>query len=402
MKRSRRLAPLADRGPMRVMFITTSMPVGGMEKLTVELIRRMDRSRFAPELCCLKQLDVLGEAVSREAAAWSGLLKHKYDARVLWRLRDLLRRRRIDAVVTVGAGDKMFWGRLAARLAGVPVVCSALHSMGVPDRVERLNRLLAPFTDAFIGVTEVQGRYLGEHEGCPAAKIRIIPNGVDAEKFHPRWPVAALQRELGLEPGAPVAGIVAALRPEKNHELFLQTAKVIYRSLPSARFLIIGDGPRRGELERLAGELGIGGAVRFAGARGEVAEMLSLVDVVLLTSNIEAAPISLMEAMASEKPVVATRVGSVPEMVVEGRTGYLAAPGDAEALARHTVELLCHPDRAAVLGRAGREQVIARWSVERMVKGYEDLIAGLYETKAGGGEGVQGSGFGVQQAVGGG
>ncbi len=237
-------------------------------------------------------------------------------------------------------------------------------------------------TDAFIAVAEAQGRYLAEHEGCPAAKIRIIPNGVNVEKFHPRWPIAVLQREFALEPGSPAVGIVAALRAEKNHELFLQAAKLIYHALPSTRFLVIGDGPRRRELESLAGELGIQDAVRFTGTRSDVAEMLSLVDVVMLSSHMEANPISILEAMACEKPVVATRVGSVPETVLDGRTGYLVPPGDAHGLARHTLELLCHPDHAALLGRAGREQVIAHWSVERMVKGYQDLIAGLYEAKA--------------------
>ncbi len=104
-----------------MMFVTTSMPIGGMETLLVELIRRLDRSRFEPELCCLKHFDVLGEVVAQEMPAFSGLLKHKYDVAVLWRLKKLMRHRRIDAVITVGAGDKMFWGRLAAWLAGVPV-----------------------------------------------------------------------------------------------------------------------------------------------------------------------------------------------------------------------------------------------------------------------------------------
>jgi glycosyltransferase involved in cell wall biosynthesis len=380
----RQIVPLADRGPLRVMFVITSMPVGGMESLLVDLIRRLDRSRIEPELCCLKYFDVLGEVLAKEVPTFTGLLKNKYEVAVFWRLKKLLRQRRIDAVVTVGAGDKMFWGRLAAWRAGVPVICSALHSTGAPDRVQFLNRLLAPLTDAFIAVAEPQGRYLAEHEGCPADRIRVIHNGVDVEKFHPRWPVAALQQEFGLTPGKPVVGIVAALRPEKNHELFLQAAELIHRSLGSTKFLIIGDGPRRGELQSLAGELGLNDAVRFAGTRKDVSEALSLIDVFMLTSHIEASPASILEAMACEIPVVATRVGSVAETVLDGRTGYLVEPGDAYQLAQRTLELLCHPDHAALLGRAGREQVIAHWSVERMVSGYQDLIADLYESKAAG------------------
>ena len=375
------MMPLADRGPLRVMFVTTSMPVGGAETLLVELVRRMDRSRFLPELCCLKRFDSLGEALAEEIPAFTGLLAGKFDVAVLWRLVRLMRRRRIDAVVTVGPGDKMFWGRLAARLAGVPVVCSALHSTGLPDHVELPNRLLSPLSDAFIAVAESHGCHLADHEGCPAKKVRVIPNGVDLQRFHPRWPDRKLQRELDLDPGTPTVGIIAALRPEKNHELFLHVAALVHVELPETRFLIVGDGPQRSKLEALARSLGVEKAVRFLGTRRDVPELLSLMDVVMLTSHMEANPLCLLEAMASEKPVVASRVGSITESVHDGRTGYLAAPGDSQGMATRVLELLQDRRRASSMGRAAREAVIARWSVDRMVRGYEDLIAEIYSAK---------------------
>jgi len=359
------------------------MPVGGAETLLVELVRRMDRERFLPEICCLKYLDVLGEVIARETPTFSGLLANKYDLRVLWRLKQLYLQRRIDAVVTVGTGgDKMFWGRLAGWLAGVPVICSSLHSTGLPDRVEFLNRLLAPLTDAFVAVAEPHGRYLVAKEGCPADKIYVIPNGVDVERFHPRWPDRALRSELQLEPEAPVAAIVAALRPEKNHEMFLYVAALVHKELPSARFLVIGDGPRRSKLEQLAHSLGIAECVRFLGTRSDVPELLSLCDAVVLTSRMEANPICLLEAMACEKPVVATRVGSVPETVLDGQTGFLVGANDSQEMVRRLVELLRDPARAASMGRAGREHVIAHWSVERMVEGYQDMLAEIYSAKS--------------------
>jgi glycosyltransferase involved in cell wall biosynthesis len=371
-----------DRGPLRVMFVITSMPVGGAETLLVELVRRLDRERFSPELCCLKYFDRLGDLLAREIPAFTGLLAHKYDFAVLWRLVSLMRGRRVDAVVTVGAGDKMFWGRLAAWLAGVPVICSALHCTGLPDYVQWPNRLLEPITDAFIAVARRHGQHLTEHEGCPAQKVRVIANGVDLEKFHPGWPNRWLQQQLGLAAENPVACIVAALRPEKNHPLFLRAAALVHRELPQARFLIVGDGTERDRLESLAAELSISEVVRFLGTRPDVPEILSLVDVLVLTSHMEANPISILEAMAAEKPVVATRVGSVEETVVDGRTGYLVAPGEAGEMAERLVGLLKDRQRAAAMGRAGREQVIARWSIDRTVEGYQDLIAGIYTAKA--------------------
>jgi glycosyltransferase involved in cell wall biosynthesis len=365
------------------MFVITSMPVGGAETLLTELVRRMDRERFSPELCCLKRLDRLGEALSGEVPAFTGLLSQKYDFAVLWRLTRLMRRRRIDAVVTVGTGgDKMFWGRLAGWLSGVPVICSALHSTGLPDHVEFPNRLLSPLTDAFIAVAEPHGRYLTEHEGCPARKVVVIPNGVDVERFHPRPPNRRLQEELNLDPTAPVAGIVAALRPEKNHEMFLRVAALVCRELPAARFLIVGDGPERTKLESLVRNLGVAEAVRFLGTRSDVDELLSLLDVLLLTSHMEANPICLLEAMASGKPVIATRVGSVTEAIAPERSGYLVSPGDSQGMAARVLQLLGDRNRAAYMGRAGREQVIAQWTVDGMVRGYEDLIARVYAAKS--------------------
>ncbi len=377
------LTPMEDRGPLRVMFVITSMPVGGAETLLVETVRRLDRERFRPELCCLKYLGPLGEVLAEEIPTHTGLLSNKYDFGVLFRLTRLIRSRRIDAVITVGTGgDKMFWGRLAAWVAGVPVICSALHSTGLPDHVERLNRMLAPITDAFIAVAEPHGKYLTEHEGCPADRVVVIPNGVDVERFHPQWPSRSLQASLGINAGMPVAGIVAALRPEKNHELFLEAAALVCAEVPDAQFLIIGDGPRREELETLAREKAIDRSVHFLGTRPDIPEVLSLLDVLMLTSHMEANPISILEAMAAEKPVVATRVGSIPRVVADGEFGFLTAPGSAPELADRVIELFRDPQRAAAMGRAGREQVIAQWSIQQTVEGYEGLIADVYRRKS--------------------
>ena len=161
----KKLIPLADRGPLRVMFIHTEVVVGGAETLLLEIIRKMDRTRFQPELCCLKQLAELGEVISQEIPTFVGLLKNKYDIGVIGRLAKLLRDRRIDAIVTVGTGgDRMFWGRLAAYRAGVPVVLSALHATGYPMKVERLNQMLSPISDGFIGCAKTHSQFLKKKE----------------------------------------------------------------------------------------------------------------------------------------------------------------------------------------------------------------------------------------------
>ncbi|HEV3138031.1 MAG TPA: glycosyltransferase, partial [Pirellulales bacterium] len=329
------LASIDDRGPLRVMFLITSMYVGGAETLLENLIRRLNPERFAPSLCCLKSLGPLGETLARDVPVFHDLIRLKYDFRVVHRLAKLFRGQRIDAVVTVGAGDKMFWGRLAARRAGVPVVISALHSTGWPDAIGRLNRLpwLTRWTDAFIGVADAHGRHLIEREGFPAAKVHVILNGVDTSRFRPSQNCESLRRQLGIDVAAPVAGIVAGLRPEKNHALFLRAAARVRRQVPQAEFLIIGDGPERTKLEQITRQLELTEAIHFLGARSDIPELLAAIDVFVLTSRMEANPVSILEAMSTGKPVIAPRVGSIGESVIDGETGFLTDPLDEEQVA---------------------------------------------------------------------
>ena len=367
--------------PLPVMFILTSMPVGGAETLLVNLIRRMDRTRFAPQLCCLKELGPLGEVMSREVPTNANLIGGKYDVRVLGRLTKLMRRNQVAAVVTVGAGDKMFWGRLAARLAGVPVVLSAVHSTGWPDGIGRLNKWLTPITDAYIGVAAPHGRHLIEQEGFPPNKVWVIVNGVDVEQFSPWIDGTTVRRELGIAADAPVAGIVAALRPEKNHQQFLQAATAVRNQLPDAQFLIVGDGPERAPLEALTRELDLTEAVHFVGSRSDIPQLLAAMDVFVLTSRMEANPVSILEALSTGKPVVAPNVGSIPETVIEGQTGFLTPPLNAEATAAALIKLLADPDLAHRLGTNGRQLVEARFSLDAMVQGYEELIEAILASK---------------------
>ena len=367
------------------MFFTTSMPVGGAETLLMNLVRGLDRQQFAPEIACLKKPGPLGKLLAAEMPVHSGLLNSKYDLRILPRLWRLLREQHIDAVVTVGAGDKMFWGRLAAKLAGVPVILSALHSTGWPDSIGRLNRLLTPLTDGFIGVADAHAEHLASHEGFPRAKVHTVYNGIDTERFAPHPDgmglASDLRGELGISADAPVVGILAALRPEKNHELFLAGAKRLSEALPNAHFVIIGDGERRAALEKLAGELRLAERTHFLGSRSDVAEILPALDVVALTSHNEASPVSILEALSCAVPVVSARVGSVPENVIPGETGALFEPGDLEGFVAATLQLLTDDSKRVQMGRQGRRHVVAHCSLVAMVRGYETLIQNIYQAK---------------------
>ncbi len=369
---------LEDRGPLRVMFINTSLVVGGAEVLLAEIGRNMDRERFEPELCCLKDLEELGEVLAEEVTTHKGLLEHKYDWKVLGRLTKLLRERRTDAVVTVGTGgDRMFWGRLAAWRADVPVILSALHSTGHPQVVEPINRALAPITDGFIACAKRHAEYLFTGEGCPEEKVFTVWNGVDTDRFYPR-DKAEMRERLDLPQDVPIVGIVAALRPEKQHVMLVEAMSHVIQKVPEAMLVIVGDGETRPAIEERVRELGLESNVRLLGTRRDVPECLAAMDVKVLSSKMEANPASTLEAGATGLPVIAPNVGSLPDTIMDNETGILVEPDNIPSLSEAILRVVTDSALASAMGEAARDHVCRRFSLDCMVRGYEMLIENLY------------------------
>lgn len=368
--------------PLNTTFVITSMPVGGAETLLVNLMRRFQSDAIVPSVVCLKEKGPLGEQISNEFQVTDHWLRSKYDVRVLPKLVHHFRTQKTDAVITVGAGDKMFWGRIAAKLAGVPVICSALHSTGWPDGVGRLNRWLTPITDAFIAVAKQHGQFLKDFEHFPANKVVVIPNGVDTERFRPNPSSRnAVRSELGLPPDAKLVGIVAALRPEKNHELFIKAAKIITDRCHRAHFLIIGDGPERPHIEKIIASLGLQSKILLLGTRSDTPHLLAALDAFALTSHNEASPVSILEALSCGVPVVSTRVGSVTESVHDRWNGFTVTPGDATEVANCLKKILDDSDTAEAMGCNGRSHVQQNASLDSMVASYEQLVHQIYSKK---------------------
>jgi glycosyltransferase involved in cell wall biosynthesis len=358
------------------------MPVGGAETLLVNMLDRFDSRRIVAEVVCLKSPGPLGESISDRHRVHSNFLKKKWDLRVLPRLVSLMHKRQIDAVITIGAGDKMFWGRLAARCAGVPVICSALHSTGWPDGVGRINRWLTPITDGFIAVADHHGAHLAKYERFPKNRVHIIRNGIDCERFVPSSSAQVkLRSELRLPDDSRLVGIVAALRPEKNHAMFVEVAAAVCQADPKAHFVIVGDGPERGSIQQLIDLHGIADRVYLLGTRHDTPEIVAALDIFLLCSHNEASPVSILEALSCCVPVISTRVGSVAESVRDGVTGYLVAPGDTAVMIQRVRQLLADSSLQRRLGENGREIVLQTGSLDSMVNGYSRLIETLYEQK---------------------
>lgn len=367
---------------LRVAFVITSMPIGGAETLLVNLVRGFTPERFEPEIVCLKEPGPLGLEIAKEFPLSHSYLYGKYDFGVLRRLVKHFRQRRIDAVITVGAGDKMFWGRLAAKFAGVSCIASALHSTGWPDGVGKVNRLLTPITDAFIAVADSHGKFMVDFERFPPTKVAVIRNGIDTKRFIPSQPARdKVRKSLGLSTEKQLVGIVAALRTEKNHRLFVEVASQVNRILPEVHFLIIGEGPERASIESSIEEFKLSDRVHLLGSRLDTPELVASLDAFLLTSHNEANPVSILEALACEVPVVSSRVGSIAETVRDGETGFTFPAGDCESATKHLLTLLLDSRNAKRLGKNGRKLVEESGSLHSMVRGYEELVERILASK---------------------
>lgn len=281
-------------------------------------------------------------------------------------------------------------GRLAARCAGVPVVVHTYHGHILDGYFSPLKtrailtveRVLARVTDRLVSVSDtVQEELLAKGIGRPEQHT-VVPLGLDLKPFlGAEGERGGLRKELGMGPGNQLVGIVARLVPIKDHETFFYAAREVASKVPACHFVVVGDGERRGELERLVGNLGLGSRVRCLGWRADLARIYADLDVVVLSSRNEGSPVSLIEAMAAARPVVATRVGGVPDLVEDGVTGLLVPAGDPGALARAVVTLLRDAERQRATGEAGRKRVYPAFSAERLLQDVDRLYTELLGTK---------------------
>ncbi len=366
-------------GPIGVLFVNTDLRVGGQERVLVEVLRGLDRTRFRPVVACLKEEGELGPQVrALGVPLHARLLAHKLDLRVLPRLIGLVRRERIEVVCTVGCGDKMFWGRLAGWLGGAKGLCCEIHkTLDAQGRrvIEPMNRLLTPITDAFIAVARGAADYLERNEGVPRRKLVVIENGVDVERFNGAGR-AAMRAELALRADEVALVHVAVFRPEKGHTVLLRAVRRVVDAGQPVRLLLVGDGPERATIERTIAELGLRERVSLLGRRGDVERVLAAGDIAVLSSydRVETFPMSLLEAMASGLPVVATRVGSVAEMVAEEENGLLVAPGDDAAFAGALQRLCSDPETRQKFGFRSSARAREEFPRSRMVLARQALF----------------------------
>jgi glycosyltransferase involved in cell wall biosynthesis len=360
---------------------------GGGERLAMEVAKRLDPARFDRWYCATRwaergpQDDAARRAVDGLRAAGVtafGLGRRSPAAVWSWRpLLRTLRRERIDILHSHKFGSNV-WGALLAPLGRVPVFIAHEHTWsyeGQPVRRFLDRELIARRSAAFIAVSRADQRRMIEIERIRADAVTFVPNGIDPL---PEGDGERVRRELGIDPGAPVVGAVAVLRPQKGLEVLLRAAAVAARSVPDMRVVVAGEGPERERLETLAAELGVAGQVSLLGRRSDVPDLLAAFDVAVSSSWFEGSPLAIMEYMDAALPIVATRVGGVPDLLEQGVHGLLVEPGDAEGMGAAIMELLSDRSRALELGMRARERRRTEFDLDGTVR----TLEGLYERLA--------------------
>jgi glycosyltransferase involved in cell wall biosynthesis len=264
------------------------------------------------------------------------------------------------------------FGSLGARIARVPKVLSSRHhdySMSPAEvgRYRRYYRFVNPLQDRVIAISHRIAHLCRVEERRDPASVDTVWYGCEDQIVDRAGARVALREELGLPLDAPVVGTVGRLIALKGQEFALQAFADIAARVPSAVWLLVGTGPDREPLERLAQSLGVGGRVRFLGHREDVPRIMAALDVLVHPTTAEGFGLVLLEAMVQGTPIVATRVGSLPEIIVDGGTGLLVPLRDPPALAQAVLTLLLDRDQLARLGQGGRERYEGCFRLERMI-----------------------------------
>lgn len=363
-----------------IVHFVENLERGGLERTVIDLISAQRTMGHRCRVVCLYEPGQLAVELQEQGVEVEACRKHGgLDWNAMRRVRTALARDP-GAVLHTHNAAAHYHAVLAA--AGMPLACvvNTRHGMGVTgsrSRKEWLYRRSMARTDYVVGVCETVRRAFSEQGVRPRRALLSIPNGIRLERFVAATPEAraALAGELGWPSESLIIGTVGRLHPVKDQAQLLHALQALRARIPRAVLAIVGDGPLRNELEREAGSLGLGDAVRFLGDRNDVPRLLAGMHVFALPSRSEGYSVALLEACAAALPIVATDVGGNADIVRDGVNGRLVAPGDAAALASVLHELCADVERAERMGCAGREWVMTEGSFRTMAMRYECIYA---------------------------
>jgi glycosyltransferase involved in cell wall biosynthesis len=358
---------------------------GGAERVAMEIATRLDRSRFESVYCASRMSPGIASTAIAEQRMQEAGVRHfslgRKSAIDQWRWAGLyraLRRERFDVIHSHMFGSNA-WGALIGKLARVPAIVAHEHTWSFEGRpVRRLvdREVIGRGSDVFVAVSRADRRKMIEIEGVNPKKVLFVPNGIPTP---PPPSGVDVRAELGIPAGAPVIGTVSVLRPQKALDVFVRAAVPLLRDYPDLRVWIAGEGPLKSELGELARSLGAQDRVTLLGYRSDVPDVLNSLDVAVSSSLFEGSPLAVMEYMEAARPIVATTVGGVPDLIDDGVHGLLVPPADPVALGAALRRMLDDREAAQAMGERARERRRREFDIDLTVRRFESLYLRLLE-----------------------
>jgi glycosyltransferase involved in cell wall biosynthesis len=369
--------------PIKTMHLITELDRGGAETALLRFLTHQNRTRYRPFVVCLYNGD---GSVARQIQAL-GIdvidlgMKRPYRIDALYRLYRLLQRKR-PSILHCWLFHADLIGRLIGRLARVPIVVTSRRGTEIGGMWrEQAKRFTRSLDDRIITVCTTARQQEIRRTKADPEKVVTIYNGIDTMPPVTDQVTARLRRTLKLPDNSKIVLCIARLAVQKGHADLLTAWEAVQAVHPDAHLLIVGDGEQRTGLTRTANQRAGCNTIHFIGRREDVPDLLAMSDLVVLPTRGEGLPNVLLEAMAAGRPVVATNVGGIPELVIDGTTGLLVPPSNPDALSRMIITLLSDPERARIMGHAGRERVAKHFPIGTMVKRTETLYTELLQSK---------------------
>jgi len=352
-----------------VMHIVLSLECGGLEKLAIDLSENMNQNGFSARICCLENTGELeNQANSKGIEVVLVKKRPGLDMTLLFRLARIMREKRIDLVHTHNMSP-LLYGTLAAKIAGIPAVINTRHGR---EKYQR-SPFIWNMNNAIVAISEDARHQMLRWNRFDKNKTRVIYNGIDVDKYSFKGRGNEFKKSLNLDSSTRLIASVARLSPEKDQFTLLNAfSRVLMRNCRT-KMVIIGDGALRKELELYAEKLGLSKDVFFLGFRQDIPEILSGIDLFAVSSLMEGVSLTILEAMAAGLPIIATKVGGNPEVIVDGVTGILVSSKDPNAMADAIIKVLANAELAKSMGLAARRRVEEKFSLNRMANEYMDL-----------------------------
>jgi len=365
-----------------ILFLSTSSGPGGAEQVISNLASSMDPAKYRGVLCVFRPGWLQERTHSRGVPTYVIPTQGMTDWRWARRFRDLLIDEHVD-LIHAHEFDANVQGAAVAAYLGIPLVAT-VH--GKHYFWEKLRRRLAyrwvSHRATMVAVSEDLKRFIVENVGIDSTRITVLYNGVNVPPIPDLADIEACKREMNLPDSDRVIGVVGNLYPVKGHQYLIDAIPAVLETYPDTSFVFAGRGHLESDLKQQVSRLGLDKRVHFLGLRQDIPRILALLDVFVLPSLSEGLSMAILEAMMAGKPVIATRVGGNPEIVIDGETGFLVPPKESHALAESLITLLKDRHLAAEFGEQGKRRAQRQFSLQTMVNAYQSLYAECLRIKS--------------------